>query len=111
MPTTAPPPDDEYATVQVGGGLGVLSLLFFVLSLGSRFLVELLPRDWRPFPWRILLPALGVPVLAGIGLVFGLLGLRTQRGRGFAKVGVFLNAVAIALSVLAILAFFWILPD
>jgi uncharacterized membrane protein len=110
-PSTAPPPEDEYAVVQVGGSLGVVSIAFFVLALGSRFLVELIPREWRPFPWRVLLPALGVPVLAGIGLLFGLLGLRRERGRGFARVGVFLNTVAIALSALAILAFFWILPD
>ncbi|MDX1630933.1 MAG: hypothetical protein R3234_03680 [Thermoanaerobaculia bacterium] len=107
---TAPPPEDEYALVDLGGGPGLLSILFFVLALGSRFLVELIPVEMRPFPWNILLPGLGVPVLAGIGLLLGLVGLRRASGRGFARVGVLLNSIAVLLSVLAILAFYLILP-
>lgn len=111
LPSTAPPPEDEYAVVHAGGGCGLVSILFFGLAVGSRFLVELLPREWRPFPWNVLLPGLGVPALAGIGLLSGLLGLRSEKARGFARAGVFLNLVAIAFSLLAIAAFFLILRD
>lgn len=107
---TAPPPEDEYALVSLGGGPGLLSLVFFVLALGSRFLVDLLPPEMRPFPWGILLPGLGVPVLSFLGLLFGLVGVRRASGRGFARMGILLNSIALVLSALAILAFFLILP-
>ena len=112
LPSTTPPPEYEYAVVQAGGGCGLVSLAFFGLALGSRFLVDLVPDEWFPSRWwRLLAPGIAVPLLAGIGLLAGLGGLRSERARSFSRVGVFLNIVALALSLLAIAAFFWILPD
>ena len=103
--------DDEYAPLDLGVGLHVVSLLFFCGALASRHLVALLPAEYQRFPTGIFLTALGVPAMSGVGLLVGLVGLRRRDGGGLAKIAVFLNATALVLSGLAILAFFLILPD
>jgi hypothetical protein len=106
-----PPPFDEgeYAVLQVPDAWHVLSLIFFIAALGARFLVQFLPQG-RGFFYRPVLTAFSVPVLAGIGLLFGLVGLRNPATRGVARVAVFLNLIVLVLSALAIAAFFYILP-
>lgn len=108
-----PPPeffDDEYAALELGAGLPVLSLACFGAALGARFLVSLLPVEVLGYPWRILLPALAVPALSALGLLLALLGLRNRKTHGLARVGVFVNTVALVLSGLFAWAFFYILP-
>lgn len=107
-----PPPFDEgeYAVLQVPHAWHVLSLVFFLAALGSRFVVRVLPM-WRGIWFRPVLTAYLVPVLAGIGLLFGLIALRNPATRGVARVAVFLNLIVLVLSALAIAVFFWILPD
>lgn len=100
----------EYAVLRVPDAWHVLSLLFFVAALGSRFLVRFLPVG-RGFFYRPVLSAFLVPVLAGIGLLLGLAGLRRPATRGVARVAVFLNSIVLVLSALALAAFFYILPD
>lgn len=103
--------DDEYAALRLGAGLPVLSLACFAAALGARFLVSFLPLELLGYPWRVLLPALAVPALAALGLLLGLAGLRSPDTRGLARIGVFVNAVALVLSGLFAWAFFYILPD
>jgi hypothetical protein len=107
-----PPPFDqgEYAVLRVPDAWHVLSLIFFLASLGSRFLVRFLPSG-RGFFYRPVLSAFMVPVLAGIGLLLGLAGLRRPSTRGVARVAVFLNAIVLVLSALGLAVFFYILPD
>jgi hypothetical protein len=102
--------EGEYAPLDMPAGWHVVSLLCFAAALGSRFLVlVLLPARW-PSSWmRPLLPGLAGLLFAVLGLVFGLLGLRNARGRSLARVGVFLNSIVLALSLLAAFAFFAIL--
>lgn len=102
--------EGEYAVLRVPDAWHVLSLVFFIAALGARFLVRLLPRG-SGFFYRPVLTAFLVPVLAGIGLLFGLVALRNPATRGFARVAVFLNLVVLVLSMLALAVFFWILPD
>jgi hypothetical protein len=104
-----PVPDDEYAALDVSTGWPVLSLVCFLGALGARFLVGLVPREVVGWPWRLVLPVLGVLGLSFLGLVFGLLGLRRVEHRGLARAGILLNAVGLVLGVLAVAAFFWIL--
>ena len=87
----------------------VASLACFAASLGARFLVKLLPAGSAFGFGRAFLSALAVLVLAGLGLAFGLLGLRRPEGRGIAKIGVFLNATVLVLGTLAVAVFFRIL--
>ncbi len=77
----------------------VASLACFAASLGARFLVQLLPVGGRVF-----LSGFAVVGLAGLGLVFGLLGLRKPQGRGIARIGVFLNATVLVIGALAMIA-------
>ncbi|HVG08366.1 MAG TPA: hypothetical protein VNM67_11720 [Thermoanaerobaculia bacterium] len=107
-----PPPFDEgeYAVLQVPDAWYVLSLVFFIAALGARFLVRLLPQG-RGFFYRPVLTAFSVPVLAGIGLLAGLAGLRNPATRGVARIAVFLNLIVLVLSALALAAFFYIMPD
>jgi hypothetical protein len=100
----------EYAVLRVPDAWHVLSLVFFLAALGSRYLVRFLPSG-RGFFYRPVLSAFMVPVLAGIGLLLGLAGLRRPSTRGVARVAVFLNAIVLVLSALALAVFFYILPD
>lgn len=51
-----------------------------------------------------------MPVLATVGLLFGLMGLRRPETRGVARIAVLLNLIVLGLSALAIAAFYYILP-
>lgn len=87
----------------------VASLACFAASLGARFLVRLLPAGSTFGLGRAFLSALAVIGLAGLGLVFGFLGLRNPQGRGIAKIGVFLNATVLVLGTLAVAVVYRIL--
>ena len=102
--------EGEYGALDLPDAWHVVSLAFFAASLAARFLVRLLPAG-STFFGRVFLPGITVFVLAVLGLLCGLLGLRKARGRGLARVGVFLNATVLALSALATALFFYILPD
>lgn len=109
--TDDPPPFDqgEYAVLQVPDAWHVLSLVFFIAALGARFVVRFLPQGGIWYP--PVLTAFLVPVLAGLGLLFGLVALRNPATRGVGRIAVFLNLIVLVLSGLAIAAFYWILPD
>jgi hypothetical protein len=102
--------DGEYGVIQVPDAWHVASLACFTAALGARFLVKLLPLRWMPLP-KPLLPAVAVLLLASLGLGLGLMGLRSSKSRGAARVAVFLNATVLALGGLAAWAFFYILPN
>ncbi len=102
----------EYGTVTLPHAWHVLSLVFFAAAMGSRFLTALIPHDvLKGIIWRPVLTAFLVPLLAAIGLLFGLIGLRQPEGKGAAKIALFLNATVLALSGLALWAFFHIMPE
>lgn len=102
----------EYGTVTLPHSWHVLSLVFFAAALGARFLTALVPRELiAGIIWRPVLTAFSVPLLAGIGLLCALIGLRRPEGRGAAKIALFLNATVLALSGLALWAFFKIMPE
>ena len=105
------PVGGEYGTITLPHAWHVLSLLFFAAALGARFLTALIPRELLVgIIWRPVLTAFSVPLLATIGLLCALLGLRRPEGRGAAKIALFLNATVLALSGLALWAFFKIMP-
>ena len=106
----APFDEGEYAVLKVPDAWHVISLLFFIAALGSRFLVRFLPQG-RGFFYRPVLTAFLVPVLAGIGLLFGLVALRNPATRNLGRIAVFLNLIVLVLSALALAAFFYIMPD
>ncbi len=102
----------EYGTITLPHSWHVLSLVFFGASLGARFLTSLIPRELLVgVIWRPVLTAFAVPLLAGLGVLFALPGLRHPEGRGAAKIALFLNGTVLVLSGLALWAFFRILPD
>jgi hypothetical protein len=101
--------EGEYAVLQVPDAWHVVSLIFFIAALGARYLVQLLPQG-RGFFYRPVLTAFSVPVLAGLGLLFGLIALRNPATRSVGRIAVFLNLIVLALSAIAIVIFFRILP-
>lgn len=110
------PPDDplplnegEYSVLEVPDAWHVLSLVFFAAALGARYLTTFLPSG-RGFFYRPVMTAFSVPLLASIGLIFGLIGMRRPDSRAVSRVAVFLNLIVLALSALAITAFYAILP-
>jgi len=101
----------EYGTVTLPHAWHVVSLLFFAAALGARFLTALIPRELLAgIIWRPVLTAFSVPLLATIGLLFALLGLRRPEGRSASRIALFLNATVLLLSGVALWAFFRILP-
>jgi hypothetical protein len=113
---SAPAPDDplpydegEYSVLRMPDAWHVVSLVFFLAALGARFLVAFLPSG-RGIFYRPILTAFSVPVLATVGLLFGLVGLRRPASRNVARIAVFLNLIVLALSALAIAIFYHILP-
>jgi hypothetical protein len=110
-PDDLPPFDDgEYSVLRFPDAWHVVSLAFFAAALGARFLVAFLPSG-RGIFYRPVLTAFAVPLLAGIGLLFGLVGLRRPVSRSMARVAVLLNVIVLGLSALAIATFYYILPD
>jgi hypothetical protein len=101
------PEEGEYGAVALPSSWPVLSLLFFAAALASRVFVNLIPREVRPLPGPIL-TAVVVPVFAFLGLGCGLLGKRHRQAAGTARLGIFLNAVTLVLSFLALFAY-WII--
>ena len=100
--------DGEYRVLALGDLLPVLSLVLFLAALGSRFLVRLFATQMS-LRTQVLAPgalSLGFSLL---GLLVALLALRRPKRRGAARVAVFLNAVVVALSLLAIALFFYII--
>lgn len=105
------PVGGEYGTISLPHAWHVLSLLFFTAAMGARFLTALIPRELlRGIIWRPVLTAYLVPLLALLGVLFALIGLRRPEGRGAAKIALFLNATVLLLSSLALWAFFRIMP-
>lgn len=110
-PRTIPDPHGgEYGTPQLGGAWPLLSWLCFVGALASRFVVALLPRAYRPWPWRLLLPGMAAIAFALFGVLFGIAAWHGRRGRRGSKLPLAVNAVALAIGLLLAGAFFWILP-
>ena len=108
---TPEPLSGEYGTITLPHAWHVLSLVCFAAAMGARFLTALIPRELLAgVIWRPVLTAFAVPLLATFGLLFALMGLRRPEGRGAAKVALFLNATVLALSGLALWAFFKIMP-
>jgi hypothetical protein len=101
--------EGEYGVIRIPDAWHVLSLLFFLAALGARLLTSLIPKELSPLFYRPLLTAFAVPILASVGILFGLLGLRNPAGRSTARVALFLNGVTLVLGILAVVAFYTIL--
>lgn len=100
----------EYAALDAGAVWPLLALALFVAALGARFLVDLVPGEALPWPYRLLLPGLIAPAASLLGLLCAWRGLKHETGAALARLALFLNGVALCLSLLAIAAFFLILP-
>ena len=101
---------DEYEGISGYPLAPLLSLACFVAALGSRYLVGVLPPEWRVLP-RPFLSALAAPALSLVGLLLALAGMRSAAGRGVARLGLAVNGVVLVLSLLLIAAFFVIYPE
>lgn len=97
-----PDANSEYEVVAFGDYWGVLSLLFFAASLTTRYLVRLLPvRGYASLPP---LSVKAVPVLALVGVVAALAGLRRSKNNSLARFALFVNLVVLGLSALLVIA-------
>lgn len=100
--------DGEYRVLALGDVLPVLSLAFFLAALGSRFLVKLFAAQLT-LRTQILAPGALSLGFSLVGLLAALVALRRPKRRGMARVAVFVNAVTVVLSLLAVAAFYYIL--
>lgn len=99
---------DEYEVVELRLSWGLLSLFFFGSIVMIRPVLRLLP--WQPDNVYLmpLMTALAVPVFGLVGLGFGLLGRRRDERPGAAKIGVFLNAIAVGAALLVVAALLYV---
>jgi hypothetical protein len=100
--------DDAYAPLEAPDALPLLSWLCFAGTLVSRPIARLLPREWRPYPYGVLLPVVIAFALSLLGLLLAAWAMRRARRRGLARIGLFLNAVVLGLTLLAALGIVWI---
>jgi hypothetical protein len=109
---TPEPSAGEYGTLSLPHAWHVVSLLFFLAALCARFLTAMVPRELiRGIIYRPVLTAMAVPLLAAIGVLCALVGLRNPEARGASRVALLLNGIVLVLSVLALGAYFYIMPD
>ncbi len=100
--------EDDYEVISLKISWAVLSILFFLLTLPARDLLQLLP--WRPqriWMWP-LIPPLVIFGLSLLGLLAGLLGLKFSAHKGIAKTGAFLNGVVLAIFLAIAAVWFYI---
>ena len=91
---------DEYEVISFRLSWGAVSLLLFLLTLPTRYLLFLQP--WRPrnlYLWQVL-PPIVIGALSALGLAAGLIGLRFSASRGMSRMGVLLNAVVLVIILL-----------
>lgn len=100
--------DDAYAPLEAPDILPLVSWLCFAGALVSRPLSRLLPRELRIYPIGVLMPVAVAAGLALIGLLLAAWAMRRARRRALARVGLFLNAVVLALTTLAAIGMIWI---
>lgn len=103
-------PEGEYGVVDLSASWHVASLVCFAAAIGARFLAKAVPRGLLPVP-RVLVPGVLVVVIATAGLLCGIAGLRKVKSRRISLVAIFLNVTAVALGLLGIGAYFYILRD
>jgi len=110
MAARTDPPDEAYAPLEAPDVVPLLSFLCFSASLAAKPISRLLPTPLRRYPWGLMAPAAIAALLALLGLMRALWSSRRARGRrGLARIGVFLNAVVLGLTGLAVLGIFFIL--
>ena len=85
----------EYDVVPLRPGWGALSVLSFAIALFSRPILRAIPIS-VPLRWVPAALLLGILVPGTVGLLMGVIGLRRSPSTGTAKIGIFLNGVAIA---------------
>ncbi len=97
-------PERAYEPVALRELWGVVSLVLFALSLGTRLVARVLPDDipgWGQLPPDPIVAVLSVPLLSIMGLGSALLSDRTRSATG--RIGFLLNLVVFGLSVLLVL--------
>jgi hypothetical protein len=100
--------DSAYAPLEAPDALPLLSWLCFAGTLVSRPLARLLPAPLRAYPLGVVMPVAVAAGLALVGLLLAAWAMRRGRRRALARIGLFLNAVVLALTALAALGMVWI---
>ena len=100
--------DEAYAPLEAPDALPLLSWLCFAGTLASRPLARLLPASLRAYPLGVVMPVAVAAGLALLGLLLAAWAMRRGRRRTLARIGLFLNGVALALTALAAAGMIWI---
>lgn len=92
----------EYATISLRPSWGKLSLATFLLCIPADAWTDWLP--WQPANYwqRPLVPVIAIFFLGLVGLVFAALGLRTDENRTAARIGLWLNMIAVGVVLLTV---------
>jgi hypothetical protein len=78
------------------------------LALLSKPLVQLLPRELRPYPLGVMLPLLFSGLSGALGLWFSWIGYRRLPDSSFARGGLIANGTIVGITVLSGLVLLWI---
>ena len=98
----------EYAAISWRITWGGLSLAMVLALVFTRELLRLSPlRQLIPLPWPLAY-TFSVAILASVGFVSGLLGLRFSGQKTAARIGTLLNGIALVLVGLALFGMYWV---
>jgi len=98
----------EYSAVGWRISWGGLSLAMVLIMIFTRELLSLLPlRRLIPLPWPLAY-TFSVAILAAVGFVSGLLGLRSSEQKTASRIGTLLNGIALVLVGLALFGMYWV---
>ncbi len=100
--------DEAYAPLETPDVVPVLALVCFTLALAARPLVRLIPQEFRPYPWNVLLPIVIGLASALLGTLFGIWSLRGGKRRGISRLALLLNVIVFALYALTTTGMVWI---
>ncbi|MEM9554754.1 MAG: hypothetical protein AAGC60_10880 [Acidobacteriota bacterium] len=92
----------EYSTITVRPSWGTLSIVTFLLAIPADAWTDWLP--WQPENYwqRPLVPVLAIFVLSLVGIACALLGLRNADQRTAARIGLWLNGIALGVVLLTV---------
>ncbi len=98
---------DDGSSKAGGSALGLLSWLCVLVAFFSRWILQLLNVG---YPWLVTGPIVGIPLVSVAGALLGFWGRQSPKGGDMARWAMMINLIVLALSLLAMVTFFWILP-
>ena len=98
---------DDGSSKAGGSTLGLLSWSCVIIAFFFRWILKLVGVG---YPWIVVGPIVGIPLVSLGGALLGFWGKRSPKGGDMARWAMVINLIVFGLSTFAMIAFYWILP-